>query len=333
MIACPAKRLLNKWAALFVLLFSLAGCDSFTPPTLRIAINSWPGYGYFAIAKEQDFLSGQDAPGLDIVETASLGDSIRAFNRGQVDMLGGTLAELASINLAGKRSARAILVLNRSIGADMIVSAGEINRLEDLKGKRLALEPASANVLVLAAALSESDLELDQVELMPLPQGEMPAALANRRVDAAITYPPVSVELLALPDAHRLFDTRQSPNAVIDLLIVAEDTIEKHPEALRQVVAAHNRALVWSRENPPQARQLLAKHTGLSVEAMADMEKSIEMLTLEEQGGLWQPDACLERFLPRAIQILQRLDDRPVTLKDEAASLMEKRFVLEAVKP
>ncbi|MGM0952796.1 MAG: ABC transporter substrate-binding protein [Pseudomonadota bacterium] len=333
MIARPAKRLFSKWAIVFVLAFSLSGCDNLTPSTLRIAVNAWPGYGYFAIAKEQGFLSGPEAPALEIVETASLGDSIRAFNRGQVHMLGGTLAELASINLAGKRSARAILVLNRSVGGDMIVSTSDITQLRQLEGKRLALEPVSANVLVLAAALSESGLDLDQVELMPLPQGEMPAALAEQRVDAAITYPPVSLELLALPGTHRLFDTRQSPNAVIDVLIVAEDVIEKRPDGLRKIVAAHNQALVWGRENPIEARQLLAKHTGLSVEAMAEVEKSIDMVTLEQQAGVWQSGACLERFLPRAIGILQRLNDYPVALKNNATSMLEERFVLEAVKP
>ena len=45
---------------------------------------------------------------LEIVETASLSDSVRAFNRGQLDMLGGTLAELAEINHSGKRTASAV---------------------------------------------------------------------------------------------------------------------------------------------------------------------------------------------------------------------------------
>lgn len=315
-----------------VLLLGLAGCDSLEPTTLRLAVNPWPGYGYFAISREQGFLSGPDAPQLEIVETASLSDSIRAFNRGQVDMLGGTLAELAVINFTGKRDARAVLVLDRSVGGDVIVSTKDIASLEHLAGKRLALEPASVNVLVLAAALSGSDLSLGQLDLVPLPQGEMPLAMNERRVDAAISYPPVSLELESLSGVHRLFDTAQTPNAVLDVLIVAEEVIKSYPSALQRIIQAHNEALLWGRENPAEARRLLARHTGLSVEAMAEVAPSIEMLSVEEQETLWQPGGPLERFLQVASQILHQLDAYP-NERPAQESTLDRRFISEAGIP
>lgn len=69
------------WVVL-VLVLGLAGCGNLEPSALRLAVNPWPGDGYFAIAQEQGFLAGSDTPTLEIVETAFLGDSIRAFNRG-----------------------------------------------------------------------------------------------------------------------------------------------------------------------------------------------------------------------------------------------------------
>ena len=130
------------------------------------------------------------------------------------------------------------------MGGDIIVSTSDLKNLEQLAGKRLALEPASVNVLVLAGALAKSDLHLNQLDLVPLPQGEMPLAVAKKRVDAAISYPPVSLELTALPGVHRLFDTAQTPNAVLDVLIVAEEVIEKHPRELQRVIRSHNEALL-----------------------------------------------------------------------------------------
>lgn len=96
-------RICFRTACVLVMLV-LMGCEDLNElKTLRIAVNPWPGYGYFAVVEEREYTSV-----LEIVETASLSDSVRAFNRGQVDMLGGTLAELAAINHSGKRTASAV---------------------------------------------------------------------------------------------------------------------------------------------------------------------------------------------------------------------------------
>ena len=291
----------------------LAGCQDLDHPDgLRLAVNPWPGYGYFAVARERGLLGKPGTPELEIVETASLSDSVRAFKRGQVDMLGGTLAELAAINQSGNRTASAVLVLNRSVGADMIVASNDITHLDQLAGKRLALEPVSANVLVLAAALAESGLQLEQLELLPLPQGEMAAAMAKGRVDAAITYPPISIELEALTGFSRLFDTTQAPDAVVDLLIVADDVINRHPQALASIIRAHDEALRWGRNNPAEVNKLLAKHTGLSVEELVKISGSIKMLALDNQAVFWQPTGPLHRFLPVAGRIVRQLNNRTV---------------------
>ena len=307
----------------------LAGCAPEANPELKLAVNPWPGYTYFAVAEENGFVAEAEGLELEIVETASLSDSLRAFERGQVDLIGGTLAELSDINSHGKRPARAILVLNRSVGGDMIVATSGIRRLEDLAGKRVALEPASANVLVLAAAAKRSGLDLDQVTLLPLPQGEMPAALDKGQFDAAVTYPPIAQELLARPGTHRLFDTSQAPDAVIDVLIAAVDVIETRPRTLRQLVRAHERALAWSRENPEAARRILARHTGLSPEELASLEEAIEMLSVEEQRSLWTPDGPLASALTGASDVLARLHDREPAAAEAIPDMLDGSFVGE----
>ncbi|KXS54378.1 MAG: hypothetical protein AWU57_1235 [Marinobacter sp. T13-3] len=317
-----------------LVMLALAGCqDLDRPDGLRLAVNSWPGYGYFAVAGERGLLNEPGTPVLEIVETSSLSDSVRAFKRGQVDMLGGTLAELAAINQFGNRAASAVLVLNRSVGADMIVASDDITRLDQLAGKRLALEPVSANVLVLAAALAESGLQLNQLELLPLPQGEMPAAMTKGRVDAAITYPPISIELEALAGFSRLFDTGQAPDAVIDLLIVADDVINQHPQELASIIRAHDEALRWGKNNPAEVNKLLSKHTGLSVEELVKLSDSIEMLTLDSQAAFWQPTGPLHRLLPVAGRIVQQLNTRAAEGIGIPSQVLNNRFIPNSEAP
>lgn len=315
-------RICFRTACVLVMLVVM-GCEDLNESkTLRIAVNPWPGYGYFAVVEEREYTSV-----LEIVETASLSDSVRAFNRGQVDMLGGTLAELAAINHSGKRTASAVLVLNRSVGADMIVASNEITSLEQLAGKRLALEKGSANVLVLAMALAKSGLQLDQIDLLPVPQGEMPVAMTTGLADAAITYPPTSVELESLVGFSRLFDTSQAPNAVIDLLIVADEVIDQHPKELASVIKAHNDALRWGQNNPSEVNEVLAKHTGLSVKEIVEFSDSIEMLELDNQVGFWDPEGPLHSLVPVASRIILRSNNHDAEEALMSSNVLNDRFI------
>ncbi len=328
-----SRLLVTITSFLAVFAIGLTACNNSEPTELRLGINPWPGYGYFAVAKEQGFLDGDNAVNLDILETSSLSDSLRAFERGQVDLIGGTLAELADINAHGRRSARAILILNRSLGGDMIVSTETVQTVPDLADKRVALEPGSVNVVVLAAAGSAFGLDVESIDLVALPQGEMREALATREIDAAITYSPSAETLLALDGVHRLFDTRAAPNAVVDVLIASEEVVEEKPEALVRLIAGHERAVQWSRENPERATRLMAKNAGQTFEEAVEAHGAIEMLTLDEQSAHWVEDGELERAMLGTTDILALIHDHPAPDHATIKQVLNSRFVQEAKTP
>lgn len=314
----------------FIILATIAftGCLPNDDEPLRLAVNAWPGYAYFAAGRDAGFFSRPELPELRIIETTSLIDSVRLFERGKVDMIGGTLAELAHINRRGRREAKGVLVLNRSVGGDMIVSEKSIKTLHDLRGQRVALEPDSANTLVLAAALSQSALSFQDIQLVAIPQSELALAHRKDRWDAAVSYPPVSEELLKLPGLRRLFDTSQAPDAVVDLLIVATETVRERSGALKALIDAHNRTLVWSRSNSSESRELIAKHTGLTPRGLKDIEKGIEMLTIEEQSSFWQNQAAYELAAKEVVKILSSFDTASSTLKGNFDAMLDSQFVM-----
>lgn len=325
------KVVLRRYVFTILAGIALTGCLSNDDRSLRIAVNAWPGYAYFAAGREAGFFSRPGLPELRIIETTSLIDSVRLFERGKVDMIGGTLAELAHINRKGRRQAKGVLVLNRSVGGDMIVSEKSIKTLHDLKGQRVALEPASVNTLVLAAALSQSELSLKDIQLVAIPQSELALAHRKDRWDAAVSYPPVSEELLKIPGLRRLFDTSQAPDSVIDLLIVASETIRERPEALKALIDAHNRTLVWSRSNSSESRDLIAKHTGLTPRGLEDIEKGIEMLTIEEQSPFWRNQADYELAAKEVVQILSSFGSdaaNNAALKENNDAMLDPQFVM-----
>ncbi len=312
---------------------ALAACTVEEHDPLRLAINPWPGYGYFAIARQEGFIDPAGAFELHIIDTASLGDSKRILERGQADLIGGTLAELADLNAHGRRTARAVLVLNRSQGEDMIVAGPNVPVLAALQGKRVALESGSANMLVLAAAADQAGIDTASITRVQMPQVEMPAALASRRIDAAITYPPISQALLDQTGSHRLFDTRDAPNAVIDVLIASRDIIESRPGDLAKLVRAHQAALDWAREHPEEALQRLAQNIGQSTAAVSATLAGIEMVPLNEQTSMWQDGGPLFHSLKVATGFVAQQQEPVATSDLEARDQLDDSFVKAASAP
>jgi len=88
-----------------------------------------------------------------------------------------------------------------------LFDAGEIKAPADLKGRKVALnvERGMAEYL-LSEALAQAALTVDDVELVTLPFPEVPAALENQAVDAAILPHPLAAKALGAGSATVLLE-------------------------------------------------------------------------------------------------------------------------------
>ncbi|MCX5690211.1 MAG: ABC transporter substrate-binding protein, partial [Planctomycetota bacterium] len=117
------------------------------PEPLRIGLNPWPGYEFASLAAAKGYfeVEGVDAR---LLELSSLGDCRRAFERGQVDGFFGTLIEVLESDARLKRNSQVVCVVDYSDGADSIIARKPISSVAELRGKRVAIESGSVNVLV-----------------------------------------------------------------------------------------------------------------------------------------------------------------------------------------
>jgi NitT/TauT family transport system substrate-binding protein len=156
-----------------------------------------------------------------------------------------------------------VLVFNISAGADMLVVRPDIKTLADMRGKRLGFEPGSVGELMLEEFLAAAGLTRQDIRLQPVSLEQQLAAWQSNQVDALITYEPMATQLLA-QGAQRLFDSRQMPNAIIDVLAIQSDALDwRHAQAIRQLLQAHFRALDHLARNPQDAAYRMANHLGL----------------------------------------------------------------------
>ena len=165
----------------------LAGAGA-PAPALRIGIASRPVHELVQLASEKGLFAREGAR-VEIVEFPESSDARRAYERGQIDGLAGTLVDLALLRRAGARAPVGFAVLGTSRGADALVARPAVAAVSDLRGHRVGIGNDTSATLVLASALASAGLGLGDVTPVPVDHECGPHALADGRVDAVVSSP------------------------------------------------------------------------------------------------------------------------------------------------
>jgi NitT/TauT family transport system substrate-binding protein len=226
---------MRRWSQGLVLLAAV-GCFVFAyfwkgladPDPLKLAVGTRLGSEALVFALDQ----GPAVPPsqLRVVEMVGATALARALENGVVDAAILSLDEAVQMNAAG-HPVRLAMILEVSLGADVVLGTARVKRLEDLKGMRVGVEIRSSGHYLLSRALEKGGLKLGDVELVPLVPREAPMALTSGQVDALVaTEPDVSpLEKEAYP---RLFDSSELKSPLMRVLAVREGAWESHREVL-----------------------------------------------------------------------------------------------------
>lgn len=271
---------LGKLALASGLAFLLSGCGWTTDKPISIASAIWVGYEPMLLARNEGWL---DAKRVRLVEMASATDSLQALVEGKVDGAALTLDEMLKARAKGIPLS-VVMIFDVSAGADMLVAHPGIKQFSDLKGRRIGFEQGAVGGLMLASVLRAAGLTKEDIKLVPLTIDSHRDAWARNQVDAIITYEPVASQLLA-QGAVKLFDSRQIPNIIVDVLAIRSDVLDgNHATAIRHLISAHFRALNHLNRNPQDTAYRMAHHLGLPVAGVLPAFK-----------GLLLPDAINNR--------------------------------------
>lgn len=237
-------------------------------PPLRIAINPWPGYEFATLARELGYFE-EEGVRVRLVELSSLGDCRRAFERGQVDGFFGTVVEVVHAEKQSARTPRVVMVTDTTNGADVILARSGIGTVPDLRGLRVGVESASLNVYVLARALEINGLAWSDVTAVHVAAIDMPHALASGQVDAVVTYPPMSIEILREGLGTKMFCSGEIPGEVIDLLAIDSAVMRERAGQIEAFKRAFFRAQEYARRHPEHAYAVMAARQRITPEEFA----------------------------------------------------------------
>lgn len=244
-----------------LLIVVLTGCGDDQAPVLKLGTNIWPGYEPLYLARHRGDLSEKK---IHLVEYSSASQVIQAFRNRLIDAAALTLDEALSLLETGEKIT-VVLVMDISNGGDAIIGKPAISSMAGLKGKRIGVESNALGAYVIARALEKSGIDSKSVTIVNVDINEQEKAFKTGKVDAVVTFDPVRSKLLAR-GGKLLFDSRQLPGEIVDVLVVRNEYLEKNPQVIRYLLNSWYKTLEYIKQSPGEAAKVLKSRMKLSVD-------------------------------------------------------------------
>ena len=241
---------------------------------LRVAVSQWPGHMPMLIA-----LGGMKTqPGspaarlgleLELVFIEDAPSKNRALEKDEVDFVWQTVDELP-ISMGAFRKAgvqpKAFLQIDWSRGGDACVSSKEVQRVEDIVGRKAATLSFSPDHTVFEFMITNSQLTPEQVRDVRRATQFSPddftfagKLFAKGAIDVACLWEPdVTLALASRPGAHRLFSTADATELVADVLLAKKGFLDAHADVAEKLASAWFEAVAIAEHDKPKAARLIA---------------------------------------------------------------------------
>ena len=252
---------------------------------VKISGFTWPGYGFWFIAKEKGL-----APDLEI-DYQTIEDPFESFNlltAGQMDVVSSTV-EFTPIGVARGMPLKLVAFGNLSYGTDKIVVAPGIEGPADLQGKNVAVVEGGLAQIFVAMWLERNGFKFDSVNYKNIIADDAFAAMIGGDVAASEFWEPYGSNVLKSLEGSKVAAQSREPfwlkNAVIaDGLYMNADFVENRRDTARATLKALYDAIAWWKANPKEGNEIIADGMKMSV---ADVELVIGKDGTGLDGGLY----------------------------------------------
>lgn len=269
-------RKLPKFPALFLVAMSLvlvvSSCTrqiAQTTPAAAKLDRIKVDFAYYnpvsLVLKEKGWLEEDLAKDNVKVEwTQSIGSNkaLEFLNSRSIDF-GSTAGAAALLGKANGNPIKSVYVYSKPEWTALVVQKGSpINKVEDLKGKRVAATKGTDPYIFLLRALDQVGLSEKDIELVPLQHTDGRAALERGDVDAWAGLDPHMAKT-ELEKGSRLF--YRNPDLIsYGVLNVREAFAQEYPGYVERVIGAYEKARLWAIAHPSELRAILVKEAKLS---------------------------------------------------------------------
>lgn len=268
-------------------ILSLSGLPAKALETVNVSLFSWPGYGFWFIAKEKGLAEGID---LDIKIIEDPYESFAAMAAGQLDITSSTV-EYGPIAAEEGVPVKLVAYTNPSIGTDKIILGPDIESPAELKGKKVAVMEGGLTQIYMGIWLEENGLKFDDVTYVNVIMDDAVGAMVSGEVSAGEFWEPFGTNVLKNLEGTQVMATSAEPYwretaLLADGMYMSDGFIKEKPAAAAAAMDAYFKAVAWWKENPEEGNEIIAKALQFPV---SDVELVISADGNGEAntGGIW----------------------------------------------
>jgi NitT/TauT family transport system substrate-binding protein len=242
--------------------------------TVTVALSQWPGHlalvvGNGGLTTQAGSAAAAEGLDLKVVFIEDAPSKNKALLDGKVDAVWETIDELP-IALGGFKAAnadaRAFIQIDWSRGGDACVASRDVQKVEDVLGRKSAVLMFSPDHTVLEFMIGNSRLTPDQVaQVRKDTQFSMEdftyarTLFAQKKIDVACLWEPdVTLALASRPGAHRLFSTADATELIADTLVAKRQFLERSPDLAAKLARVWFAGVKKAEADRPGAARLIA---------------------------------------------------------------------------
>jgi NitT/TauT family transport system substrate-binding protein len=298
------------------------------PTRLTLGFTAWPGWLPWQVAKEKG-LFAKHGIDVDLKYYSNYTTSLLALSAGGLDANSQTLNDtLISVSNGAKQTI--VLVNDNSTGNDKIIAHEGIASVADLKGRKIAVEPGTADHYLLLLALRQAGLGPNDVTL-DAHSAEASAdafAFAAGGVDAVCVSTPFTIKALQRAGSHTIATSAEFPGAIPNHLVLRQAVVAEHPEAVQGLVDTWFDTMRWIRDNRDEANEIMAKAGGVSVETFKTFAAGTTIFTRQQVIDAFTPGTNAKHLNFQAAQIADFiLETGMIQSRPNLTGLLDDRFV------
>ncbi|MET0868038.1 MAG: aliphatic sulfonate ABC transporter substrate-binding protein [Pseudorhodoplanes sp.] len=254
------------------------------PKEIRI---DWATYNPVSLVlKDQGLLEKEFAKdGITVrwVQSAGSNKALEFLNASSIDF-GSTAGSAALVAKINGNPIKSIYVYSRPEWTALVTGKNSnISKIEDLKGKRVAVTRGTDPHIFLVRALQSVKLTDKDITPVLLQHADGKAALVRGDVDAWAGLDPM-MAAAEIEDGAKLFYRNKDANTW-GILNVREQFLKSNPELVQRVLKVYEDARKWSLANPDEVKRVFIQVTKLPPEVVDRQLKERTELTHSKIGA------------------------------------------------
>ncbi len=272
-------------AALFSASFSVSAA---TP--MKLSLTTWIGYSPFYVAEGMDMYKKH---GLQVTlktfsDPAMLPSSVTSK---AVDGSLMTYDQLIGAVAQGQKL-KVVMPIDYSNGGDAVLADASINKITDLKGKKVAYSPLSPSDFLISYALKVNGMSVKDINAINMAPEAIPSAMASKAVPAGVTYEPNVSQILALDGGSKfkvIYSSKEAPGLIADVMVFDEAYIKKNRKNITALVQAYLDGLAYMNTNPKEASEIIGKAIGVSGKEVLEQLTGVYNIPSKEMAATFKP--------------------------------------------